>query len=89
LNLQRGPRFASSDLLLRAAAQGQGVALARHRLAVDDVAAGPLVRPFGERMLRIENAYWVVRTDRAPRHAVATVIAWLERQPGGGEAATG
>jgi LysR family glycine cleavage system transcriptional activator len=89
LNLQRGPRFASSDLLLRAAAQGQGVALARHRLAVDDVAAGLLVRPFGECMLRIENAYWIVRTDRAPRHAVATVIAWLERQPGGGEAATG
>jgi LysR family glycine cleavage system transcriptional activator len=82
LNLQRGPRFASSDLLLRAAAQGQGVALARHRLAVDDVAAGLLVRPFGECMLRIENAYWIVHPDRAPRHAVTTVIAWLKDQAG-------
>jgi LysR family glycine cleavage system transcriptional activator len=80
LNLLRGPRFASSELLLRAAAQGQGVALARHRLAIDDVATGALVRPFGERMLRVENAYWIVCPDRTPRHAVAAVIAWLKDQ---------
>ncbi|MBN8737181.1 MAG: LysR family transcriptional regulator [Xanthomonadales bacterium] len=84
LNLQRGPRFASSDLLLRAAAQGQGVALVRHRLAADDVAAGLLVRPFGERELHIGNAYWIVHPDRAPRHAVATVIAWLKDRAGRG-----
>jgi len=84
LSLQRGPRFASSDLLLRAAAQGQGVALVRHRLAADDVAAGLLVRPFGERELHIGNAYWIVHPDRAPRPAVATVIAWLKDRAGGG-----
>jgi LysR family glycine cleavage system transcriptional activator len=84
LNLQRGPRFASSDLLLRAAAQGQGVALARHRLAVEDVAAGLLVRPFGDREVRIENAYWIVCPERAPRHAVAAVIAWLKDEAGRG-----
>jgi LysR family glycine cleavage system transcriptional activator len=82
LNLQRGPRFASSDLLLRAAAQGQGVALARHRLTADELAAGIVVRPFGARELRIENAYWIVHPDRAPRHAVTTVIAWLKDQAG-------
>lgn len=82
LNLQRGPRFASSDLLLRAAAQGQGVALARHRLTADEVAAGIVVRPFGARELRIENAYWIVYPDCAPRHAVTTVIAWLKDQAG-------
>lgn len=80
LNLQRGPRFASSDLLLRAAAQGQGVALARHRLAADDVAAGLLVRPFGARELRVENAYWIVRPNRPVRHAVATIVRWLAEQ---------
>lgn len=82
LNLQRGPRFASSDLLLRAAAQGQGVALARHRLTADELAAGIVVRPFGARELRIENAYWIVYPDCAPRHAVTTVIAWLKDQAG-------
>ena len=80
LNLQRGPRFASSDLLLRAAQQGQGVALARHRLAAGDVATGLLVRPFGEREVHIENAYWIVRPNGPPRDAVKTVIAWLSNE---------
>jgi LysR family glycine cleavage system transcriptional activator len=80
LNLQRGPRFASSDLLLRAATQGQGVALARHRLAADELAAGVLVRPFGARGLHVENAYWIVRPNQPPRHAVSTIIAWLKEQ---------
>lgn len=78
LNLQRGPRFASSDLLLRAARQGLGVALARHRLAADDVAAGLLVRPFGARGVPVENAYWIARTHAPPRHAVTTLIQWLK-----------
>ncbi|WP_368737077.1 LysR substrate-binding domain-containing protein, partial [Klebsiella pneumoniae] len=64
--MQHGPRFASSDMLLRAAQQGQGVALARHRLAGEDVAAGFLVRPFGDREVHIENAYWIVRPKDPP-----------------------
>ncbi len=84
LNLQRGPRFASSDLLLRAAEQGQGVALARHRLAADDVAAGRLMRLCGGREVRIEDAYWIVYPERPARHAVATIIKWLREQAAGG-----
>lgn len=80
LAVQRGPRFASSDLLLRAALQGQGVALARGRLAMDEIASGSLLRPFGERELRLPQAYWIVRGPRPPRPAAATVIAWLKRQ---------
>jgi LysR family glycine cleavage system transcriptional activator len=79
--VRKGARLASSDLVLRAALQGQGVALARHRLAADDLAAGLLVRPFGPRRVALGPQYWVVRprTTRE-RPAVATVIAWLERQ---------
>lgn len=80
LAVQRGPRFASSDLLLRAALQGQGVALARGRLAAEELAAGTLLRPFGERELRLPDAYWIVRGARPLRSATATVIAWLKRQ---------
>jgi LysR family glycine cleavage system transcriptional activator len=80
LALQRGSRFASSDLLLRAAAQGQGVALARDRLARDDVAAGLLLRPFGDRAVPLRAAYWIVRAPGTPRHAVATLVQWLRAQ---------
>ena len=83
LDLHHGPRLASSDLLLRAAAQGQGVALARHRLAVDDVAAGSLLRPFGALEVRVPNAYWIVRRSPSSRHAVTTVMAWLKEQAAG------
>jgi LysR family glycine cleavage system transcriptional activator len=81
LDVRRGPRFTSSDLVLRAAVQGQGVALARHRLAADEVAAGTLVRPCGDLRVELAAAYWLVR----PRHlvvrpATATFIAWLERE---------
>lgn len=81
LDVRSGPRFASTDLLLRAAAQGQGVALARHRLAIDDVEANHLVRPFGELKLELGTAYWVVRPSHGlPTPAARTVIAWLLRQ---------
>lgn len=42
----RGPRFAHCDLILQAAAEGQGVALAYGVLINDDLAAGTLKRVF-------------------------------------------
>src|SRR5256884_4966403 len=80
LDVRRGPRFASSDLLLRAAAQGLGVALARHRLAQEDLASGPLVRPFETRVIDLCAAHWIVRPrGGAPREAVTILLAWLRR----------
>ncbi|MFC5489881.1 LysR substrate-binding domain-containing protein [Dokdonella soli] len=81
LDVLDGPRFASSDLVLRAAMQGQGVALARHRLAIEDVAAGTLIRPFGDVKLELGPAYWIVLPKRARvRLATHTVIDWLRLQ---------
>lgn len=84
LVLQGGARYASSDLVLRAAQQGQGVALARHRLAADDVASGVLLRPFGALELPLGPSYWIVRPNAArPRPALAAVIDWLRWQAAG------
>lgn len=81
LNLRAGPRFASSDLVLRAAAQNQGMALARHRLARDDVESGAVIRPFGQDRIVLPNAYWLVRKPAAPeRIAVAAAIDWLKSE---------
>lgn len=78
LDARKGPRFASSDLVLRAAAQGQGVALARHQLAREDVDAGVLIRPFPELCVPIGTAYWLVMSARAtPSPAAGTVMDWL------------
>lgn len=89
LPMQHGPRLASSDLVLRAAELGQGIALARGRLAEDALARGALVRPFGEREVRLPDAYWIVcpdSTGTTRRHALKTVVEWLKSQaayPGG------
>ena len=83
LALQGGARYTSSDLVLRAAMQGQGVALARHRLAADDVANGSLVRPFGDLGPSLGPSYWIVRPPAKPRAAVAAVIDWLHWQATG------
>lgn len=78
LAVSEGARFASSDLLLRAAALNQGVALARHRLAVDDLKGGLLVQPFPNRDIPLGPAYWIVTPRYRPkRQAVQTVIQWL------------
>ncbi|GFE90122.1 LysR substrate-binding domain-containing protein [Steroidobacter agaridevorans] len=80
IDLRVGPRFTSSDLVLQAAAQGLGVALARGSLAEIDVSRGILFRPFEADHVRIANAYWLVRRrdDATARPAMHAVIEWIK-----------
>jgi LysR family transcriptional regulator, glycine cleavage system transcriptional activator len=80
LDVRKGPRFSSSDLVLRAAAQGLGVALARYRLVADDLDTGVLIRPFGAYSVAIDNAYWIITRSAGPaREVTTTMIAWLQQ----------
>ena len=80
LDVRKGPRFSSSDLVIRAAAQGLGIALARHRLVDDELETGVLVRPLGTLSVPIANAYWIItRPGGEARPAVATMVAWLRQ----------
>jgi LysR family transcriptional regulator, glycine cleavage system transcriptional activator len=78
--VRRGSRYASSSLLLRAATAGQGVALARERLAESWLESKTLVRPF-ESAVELENAYWLVtRRDIECRRPLRIFIVWLKQQ---------
>ncbi len=55
----RGLRFNQSSLVLEAAINGRGVALAKSTLAVDDLAAGRLSKPL-DLSLPIDFAYYLV-----------------------------
>jgi LysR family glycine cleavage system transcriptional activator len=89
LDVRRGARYASSDLVLRAAAQGLGVALAPARLAEQDLAAGILLRPFGNRQVELGPLYWIVRPPENPiRESLRNLIAWLRREAAASSAAT-
>ena len=79
LNVRQGPRFTSSDLILRAAEQGQGVALARGRLAEESLANRSLFRPFGDAQLDLGTNYWIIANpETGSRRVVQTVLAWLQ-----------
>ena len=80
VDARRGPRFTDSAIILQLAAEGRGVALARRVLASDDLAAGRLVRPFGD-ALPIDLAYWIVApATHFRRPKVMAFRDWILRE---------
>jgi LysR family glycine cleavage system transcriptional activator len=75
--MPRGPALNRASMLIDAAIDGQGVALARTALAAWDLTNGRLVRPF-DLGLRLSNTYWIVcpkATSTKPK--IATFRDWL------------
>lgn len=76
----RGIRFTLSSLVVEAAVQGEGVALAKATLAQRDLEAGRLVRLFGGET-PTDFAYFIVTPTRnrgLPK--IETFIAWLHQE---------
>lgn len=80
----QGPVYDDAGLLLQAAAAGQGVALARSALAMDDLAAGRLVRLSD---IEIEDDYGWFLVWREPlrgdRTDLEAFTAWLQHEAAG------
>ena len=76
--LREGARMTSSALVLAAAAEGLGVALARRRLAEPLLASGRLVA-LSALAVPIGTAYWILHRPHA-RSAEQAVIDWLHRE---------
>jgi LysR family glycine cleavage system transcriptional activator len=78
----RGPSFHSSEHVVQAAVQGEGVALGRSALVADDLANGRLVRPFAL-SLPAELAYYVVYPPAALKQNKVKVFRdWLMEEAG-------
>ena len=78
MSVRKGPRFTSSDIVLRAAEQGLGVALARGRLVADALESGTLVRLFPAHEIKLRDAYWVIVNEmQSHRQAVRRFLGWL------------
>jgi LysR family transcriptional regulator, glycine cleavage system transcriptional activator len=75
--MPRGPALNRASMLIDAAIDGQGVALARTALAAWDLINGRLARPF-DLGLKLSNTYWIVcpkATSTKPK--IATFRDWL------------
>jgi LysR family glycine cleavage system transcriptional activator len=73
----RGPGFSDSNLVLEAAAAGQGVALGRRSLALTDLASGRLVIPFGPVVPSQSSYYVVYPPGKAGLPALLAFRDWL------------
>ena len=76
IDATRGPRFNQAILVIEAAANGQGVALAKRAIAAADLAAGRLVAPFADGTTSIDFAYWIVHPKG--RHLSPDVRAFIK-----------
>ncbi|GAA4497148.1 transcriptional regulator GcvA [Pseudaeromonas paramecii] len=76
-NVNQGPIFSHSTMVIQAAVHGQGVALGHSVLAQPELAAGRLVCPF-EQVLVSKNAYYLVcQENQADLGKIAAFRAWM------------
>jgi LysR family glycine cleavage system transcriptional activator len=83
----RGPRFNQSSLVIEAAVNGRGVALAKRTLAQADLEAGRLVAPL-QIATAVDFAYYLVHPKAKGRlPQVKAFIGWIDAEAQAHEAA--
>ncbi|WP_213993180.1 transcriptional regulator GcvA [Sodalis sp. dw_96] len=77
INVQQGPIFSHSVMVLQAAIHGQGVALANNVMAQMEIEAGRLICPFND-VLVSKNAFYLVCHDsHAEVGKIAAFRQWI------------
>ena len=76
----RGPMFSDSSHVVQAAAEGQGIALARESLLGNDLRTGALVRLFDVRVPSPRRFFLVYPPRLAKSGKLALFRAWLRRE---------
>lgn len=77
MNVNHGPIFSHSSMVLQAAIHGQGIALAHSVLAKPDIASGRLVCPFND-VLVSKNAYYIIcREQQTDIGKISAFFDWV------------
>jgi len=77
LDAERGLQMADPENVLKAAANGHGIALARGQLVMDDLSSGKLVRPI-PLATEVAEAYWIVRSKYGSINpAIRAFTTWM------------
>ena len=77
VNVNHGPIFSHSSMILQAAIHSQGVALAHNILAKPDIDAGRLICPFPDVLVNNSAYYVVCRESQADVGKIAAFREWL------------
>ena len=77
INVQQGPIFSHSAMVVQAAVHGQGVALANNVMAQTEIEAGRLVCPFNEVLISKNAFYLVCHDSQAELGKIAAFRQWI------------
>ena len=80
INVNQGPIFSHTMLVLQAAAIGQGIALSDPVLAKPDIDSGRLVCPFSEKLESKQSHYLVCRASDAEKSKIKVFTDWMLSQ---------
>lgn len=80
INVNHGPIFSHSMLVLQAAALGQGIALGHSVLARPEIESGRLVCPFEEKQITHNAYYFVCHPSQAELGKIVAFREWLINQ---------
>ncbi|MGL5949615.1 MAG: transcriptional regulator GcvA [Aeromonas sp.] len=76
-NVNQGPLFSHSSMVIQAAIHGQGVALGHSVLAQPEIAAGRLICPFEEILLSKNAFHLVCRDSQAELGKIVAFREWM------------
>lgn len=77
INVNQGPIFSHSSMVLQAAIHGQGVALGHNILAKPEIESGRLITPFNQVLLSKKSYYLVCREAQIDSAKINTFRNWL------------
>lgn len=77
VNVQQGPIFSHSAMVLQAAIHGQGIALASRMMVQTEIEAGRLVCPFSEGLVSKNTFYLVCQEKPHPQGKIAAFRQWI------------
>lgn len=77
INVNKGPIFSHSSMVLQAAVHGQGVALVHHTLSKPEIDAGRLVSPFSHALADKSAFYLVSRESQAELGKIVSFREWM------------
>lgn len=77
MNVNKGPVFSHSSMVLQAAIHGQGVALGQSTLTQPEIDAGRLVTPFSHVLERKEAFYLVCRESQSELGKIVAFREWM------------
>ena len=80
INVNQGPMFSHSMMVLQAAALGQGIALGNTILAKPELDAGRLVIPFAEKIQSKYSFYLVCEEAQAELGKIAAFRKWMQAE---------